>query len=86
MSEETPVTVTVDRIAEPAALRAYMMNDPHPKGYLWDSPAARVGRAVYAYEYFKANKKPTEGEPGWYDIPSVDEVRAVVLAKEQADE
>lgn len=84
MSDENPAPVTVDRIAEPAALRAYMMNDPHPKGYLWDSPAARVGRAVYAYEYFKANKKPS-GEPGWFEIPSEDEVRAVVLAKERDD-
>jgi hypothetical protein len=76
--------VEVNRIAVHAAHAAFRMDDPHPGGYLWDTQAHRVGRAVWAYEWAKANMKEST-VPGWFEIPDPAEVRAAVLANEAAE-
>ena len=78
--------VSVDNIARQAAMTAYMLEVPHPKGYIWSSPMHRLGRAIYAYEWAKANKREASNMPGYFIIPSPDEVEAVILEKETNEE
>ncbi|CDZ92269.1 hypothetical protein QM787_03970 [Rhodococcus ruber] len=76
--------IEVDRIAMHAADAAYMMVDPHPKGYILTT-ASRVRRALYAYEWAKTNKRPGTRD-GYFYLPDPGEVRAAVLEYEAADE
>lgn len=76
--------IEVDRIAQHAADTAFMMADLHPKGYILTT-ASSVRRALYAYEWAKANKRPA-GADGYFYPPDPGEVRAAVLEYEAADE
>ncbi|ETT24983.1 hypothetical protein RAJCM14343_1236 [Rhodococcus aetherivorans] len=75
--------IEVDRIAQHAADAAFMMDAPHPKGYILTT-ASRVRRALYAYEWAKANKKPGDRDDYYY-LPDPGEVRAAVLEYETSD-
>ncbi|MFE5290425.1 hypothetical protein ACFRAQ_36225 [Nocardia sp. NPDC056611] len=71
-----------------AALEALMMDDPHPKGYISNSPAARLDRALYAYEWAR-REYPLENLPDgrWSQmLPKPGLAREAVLAKEARDE
>lgn len=65
-----------------------MMDDPHPKGYISTSPAARLDRALYAYEWAQREYPVTEHPDGRWSqyLPAPDAARAAVLAKEASDE
>lgn len=67
-----------------AALEALMMEDPHPKGYLVGTAAARIDRALWAYEWANATYPiRTEADGRWCQrLPRPGEARAAVLAKE----
>lgn len=69
----------VDRNASIIADMAYAMDDPHPGGFPL-SPALRLSRALYAYEWAKAAQTEVDG---WIRLADDAEVRAVVLAMEE---
>jgi hypothetical protein len=75
----------LDKIGMDAAHTAFMMDSPHPKGYMLTN-AARVRRAVRAYEWFKDHKEPFEGSSEYVVLPSATKVQAVILEMEAADE
>lgn len=70
-----------------AALEALMMDDPHPQGWISDSPAARLSRALYAYEWAKREYPLIQMESGrWTQrMPEIGAARAAVMAKEATE-
>jgi len=67
-----------------AALEALMMNDLHPHGFISDSPAARLSRALIAYEWAVVNFPVTvdaDGRTSQY-LPGPGQARAFVLEYE----
>lgn len=73
--------IEVDRIGSIAADIAYQLDDPHPPS---STPASRMLRALYAYEWAKENKHVTQVS-GFYVVPSPAQVREAVLARESRD-
>lgn len=82
-----PNGIRVDNAGFHAALEAFMMSDPHPKGWITESPAARIDRALYAYEWAK-REYPVSERPdgGWsQQLPDPDKVKEAVKAKEATE-
>lgn len=83
----TTSDIRVDDAGFHAALEALMMDDPHPKGYISGTPASRLGRALYAYEWAK-RECPVETEPdgSWSQrMLAPGRAREAVLTKEAAE-
>jgi hypothetical protein len=80
--------IEVDNSGWHAAMEALMMEDPHPKGYICDSPVARLSRALYAYEWAK-KEYPVETLPdgAWSQaLPMPGKAIEAVKAMELRDE
>lgn len=80
--------IRVDNAGWHAAMEALMMSDPHPKGYISDSPAARLSRALYAYEWAK-REYPVEDRPdgSWQQaMPTPGAAAEAVRANEARDD
>ncbi|NKY60781.1 hypothetical protein [Nocardia flavorosea] len=80
--------IQVDRSGFHAALEALMMDDPHPKGYISNSPAARLDRALWAYEWARSEFPVTKRPDGRWSqqLPPIGVARSAVLEKEARDE
>lgn len=74
--------IAVDRNALLCAGEGFRMTEPHPKGYIL-SQAQQMNRAIYAYEWAKANMKDAGG--GYVEIPSRNEIQRAVLEYEAQD-
>jgi hypothetical protein len=75
----------LDRIGMDAANTAFMMDTPHPKGFIL-SNAMRVRRAVRAYEWFKDHKEFWGESCDYVVMPDAAKVQAMILEMEAADE
>ena len=76
--------IEVDKIASDAAHSAFRMDDPDPRGYISGTNAARVRRALWAYEWGKKNKR--DAGDGYAYLFTDREVADAVLAMERESE
>lgn len=82
LEEAPPNAPMVDKYASDHADMAYLSQQDPPKGRIL-SPAVRMSRALFVYEWAKMNKK-TDGP--WEVYHSYEEINKVIYAAELAEQ